>query len=121
MIANAKIVNESGGPWVKSRVRVPVGVAYGSDVDEVEELLVRVAADHGEVVRDPAPRARFRAFGASSLDFELLCWVESPELRGRIIHELNKAIYKALIEAGIEIPFPQQDIYVRSLPGQGDG
>jgi len=57
-----------------------------------------------------------RAFGASSLDFELMGWIEHPKLRGRVRHELLKAVYKAFTERGIEIPFPQSDVHVRSIP-----
>ena len=116
VIANAKIVNESGGPWVKHRIRVPVGVAYGSDVDEVCNVLEETAKAHPEVVKQPFPRARMRAFGASSLDFELLVWIDHPQLRGRIRHDLLISIYKALKQNGIEIPFPQTDIHLRSMP-----
>ena len=116
VIANAKIINESGGPWVKHRIRVPVGVAYGSDVDEVCKVLEELAISHPEIANQPAPRVRLRAFGNSSLDFELLAWIDHPELRGRIRHELLKNIYKAFNQNGIEIPFPQTDIHVRSLP-----
>jgi len=116
VMANSKIVNESGGPWEKQRIRVPVGVAYGSDVDEVCRVLEQVALDHPEVVRQPAPRVRMRAFGSSSLDFELLAWIDRPMLRGRIRHDLLKGVYYAFIENGIEIPFPQTDIHVRTMP-----
>jgi small-conductance mechanosensitive channel len=116
VIANAKIVNESGGPWVKHRIRVPVGVAYGSDVDAVCELIEKIAADHPRVVKQPAPRVRMRAFGTSSLDFELLAWINHPQLRGLVRHELLIVIYKALQEHGIEIPFPQTDVHLRSTP-----
>ena len=116
VIANAKIVNESGGPWVKHRIRVPVGVAYGSDVDAVCELLEKTAKEHPRVVKQPAPRVRMRAFGASSLDFELLAWIDHPQLRGLVRHELLIVIYKALNENGIVIPFPQTDIHLRSTP-----
>ena len=116
VIANAKIINESGGPWVKHRIRIPVGVAYGSDVDEVCEVLEAVANNMPEVVKIPAPRVRMRAFGASSLDFELLTWIDHPELRGRVRHELLKDIYKTFIQKGIEIPFPQTDIHLRTMP-----
>ena len=116
VIANAKIVNESGGPWVKHRIRVPVGAAYGSDVDEVCDVLEQVANSHPEVIKQPAPRVRMRAFGNSSLDFELLAWIAYPQLRGRIRHELLKSIYKAFSQHGIEIPFPQTDIHLRSMP-----
>jgi MscS family membrane protein len=116
VIANAKIINESGGPWVKHRIRIPVGVAYGSDVDEVCSVLEEVANSVPEVVKLPAPRVRMRAFGASSLDFELLTWIDHPELRGRVRHQLLKDIYKAFNEKRIQIPFPQTDIHVRTMP-----
>jgi len=116
VIANAKIVNETGGPWEKSRVRVKVGDAYGSDVDQVCRVLAETAASMENVCRDPAPRVRFRAFGNSSLDFELLCWIDQPVDRGRITHYLHMEVYKAFLREGIEIPFPQQDVYVRQLP-----
>lgn len=118
VIANAKIINESGGPWVKHRIRVPVGVAYGSDVEEVCRLLEDVANELPEVVKHPAPRVRMRAFGPSSLDFELLVWIDLPELRGRVRHDLLIKIYKALNSHGIQIPFPQTDIHLRSMPQQ---
>src|SRR6056297_4142146 len=112
-MANNKIVNESGGRWERFRIRIKVGVAYGSDVDEVCELLERVASDHDTVCKDPTPRVRMRGFGVSSLDFELLCWVDEPSLRGLVTHELYMKIYKELERAGIEIPFPQRDVWVR--------
>ena len=114
IIANAKIINESGGPWVMHRIRIPVGVAYGSDVDDVCEVLEEVANDHPEVVKQPFPRVRMRAFGASSLDFELLAWIDHPEKRGKVKHDLLKNVYKRLNKENIEIPFPQTDIHVRS-------
>lgn len=120
VIANAKIINESGGPWEKERIRVPVGVAYGSDVDEVCEVLKNVALEHEEMLKNPAPRVRLRTFGASSLDFELMGWIDHPELRGRIRHELHMNIYKAFDEAGIQIPFPQQDVHVKSMPDRAE-
>lgn len=120
VIGNAKIINESGGPWEKERIRVPVSVAYGSDVDQVCELLVKLALEHPEVVRDPEPRVRLRNLGASGLEFELLGWIDHPELRGRIGHDLNMNIYKGLRAAGIEIPFPQMDLHVRDMPKAAD-
>jgi small-conductance mechanosensitive channel len=116
VIANSKITNESGGPWEKERIRVPVGVSYGSDVDQVCELLKNIALEHPEIMKTPEPRVRLRSFGASSLDFELMGWIDHPELRGRIRHELHMNIYKGFAEAGVEIPFPQQDVHVKSMP-----
>ncbi|NND65588.1 MAG: mechanosensitive ion channel family protein [Gammaproteobacteria bacterium] len=118
MIAAGKIINEAGGPTQKARIRVPVGAAYGSDVDQVCAVLEKVANDHAEVCASPTPRVRMRAFGASSLDFELLCWAEKPELRGRLLHELHMAVYKAFDEAGIEIPYSKQDVFIKEMPGR---
>ncbi len=114
-MANAKVYNESGGRWVKFRIRIQVGVAYGSDLDQVVELLERVASEHDNVCRDPAPRVRMRGFGDSSLDFELLCWVHHPSERGLVAHELYMHIYKELGRAGIGIPFPQRDVWLRDV------
>lgn len=116
IIANAKIVNESGGPVKNIRIKVPLGVAYGSDIDQVSVILHRVAGEHPELVPEPEPRVRMRGYGASSLDFELLGWIENPENRGRIIHELYMSIYKAFMLAGIEIPYTKTDVYIKEIP-----
>jgi small-conductance mechanosensitive channel len=115
--ASAKIVNESGGPWAKERIRVSVGVAYGTDVDRLREVLSDIAAKNEGVCSEPEPRVRFRAFGESSLDFQLLCWINEPVLRGRVIDSLNTEIYKSLARERIEIPYPKRDVYVKQLPG----
>jgi small-conductance mechanosensitive channel len=113
IIANSKIVNESA-PEPRFRVRIKVGVAYGSDVDQVEAVLLDVARDNSLVVSQPEPRVRFRSFGDSSLDFELLCWAHSPRDKGRLVHDLNRDIYKAFERMGIVIPFPQRDVHIHS-------
>ena len=115
VIGNALIVNETGGPDQKMRVRVQVDAAYGSDVDRVEEVLLECVGGVENVCSEPAPRVRFRAFGASGLAFELLA-IESPVYRGRVLHELNRNVYKAFRDAGIEIPYSKQDVYVKELP-----
>ncbi|MES9841351.1 MAG: mechanosensitive ion channel family protein [Candidatus Thiodiazotropha endolucinida] len=116
IMGNTKVVNESGGPHVKYRIRVAVGVAYGSDIDQVRDVLMSVARESETVCDQPEPRVRFRAFGASSLDFELLCWVDNPELRGRVLDALNSAVYKRFLVEGIEIPFAKQDLYIKEMP-----
>ena len=116
IIGNGKIINEAGGPAPQHRIRIAVGVAYGSDIDEVIEVLAAVASEHPEVLATPEPRVRFRTFGESSLDFELLGWIARPVDRGRVMHELNCAVYKSLIKHNIEIPFPQRDLHVRTMP-----
>ncbi len=112
VIANAKIVNESGGRWEKSRVTFRVGVAYGSDVDQVREVLLRSAEAVDLVLKDPAPRVRFTEMGDSALIFRLLCWIPEPELRGRALDGLNTQVYNNLNQAGITIPFPQRDVHL---------
>lgn len=117
MMATTKVVNESGGKWEKFRIRIAVGVAYGSDVDQVVEVLERVAGEHDTVCRDPHPRVRMRGFGDSSLTFELLCWVNHPSERGLVAHQLYMHIYKELEREGIVIPFPQRDVWMRQSTG----
>lgn len=123
VMANAKIYNESGGKWIKFRIRLKIGVAYGSDVEQVVEVLEKVASEHDKVCKDPNPRVRMRGFGDSSLDFELLCWVNHPSQRGLVSHELYMDVYKALNDNNIEIPFPQRDLWVRDpgLPKPTEG
>ena len=114
VIANSMIVNESGGPYEKYRIAVNVDVAYGSDTDKVCELLLKVAEDESLVVKYPEPRIRFRAFGESGLNFDLLVWIAKPEFRGQALHELNTMVHKAFNQNNIEIPFPKRDLYLRN-------
>ena len=111
-IAGAMIVNETGGPHAKERIRVDVGVAYGSDIDKVRATLLDIGREASMICADPAPRVRFRALGESSLDFQLLGWIDEPALRGRAIDELLTAVYKRFQAEGIVIPFPQRDVHL---------
>jgi len=114
-IANAKIINESGGREDDEmrRVRVDVGVAYGSDIDQVRAVLEDIADKSAHLQQDPSPSVRMRAFGASSLDFQLRGWIKEPSLHGKAVDELLTQIYKRFNAEGIEIPFPQQDVHLR--------
>ncbi|MFN2355781.1 MAG: mechanosensitive ion channel family protein [Desulfopila sp.] len=118
IIGNSTIINQSGGHHTKMRLRVKIGVAYGTDIDRVRAILLTIAGNEPLVCSSPIPRERFRTFGASSLDFELLCWIDNPELRGKAMDRLNDAIYKRFMEENIEIPFAQQDLYIKSIPSQ---
>jgi len=111
-IGNAKIINESGGHWEKSRISVNAGVAYGSDIDEVREVLTRAAESVEYVLDDPPPAVRFSQMGDSALIFKVMCWISEPVLRGRAVDGLNTAIYKSLAAAKITIPFPQRDVHL---------
>ena len=116
VIANAKITNESGGVNEKMRLRILVGVAYGTDANEVCALLQQIGEANPKVCTDPAPRVRMRGFGDSSINFNLLAWIEQPEDRGRISHELYMEIYRLFAEQDIEIPYAKQDVFIKELP-----
>jgi MscS family membrane protein len=121
VIGNAKITNESGGPWIRHRIRIPIGVSYGSDTEKVVALLEDIARECTGIVESPSPRVRMRAFGPSSLDFELMGWINHPELRGRVRHDLLMEIDRRFREEDIIIPFPQQDVHIKSgIPAEPD-
>ena len=119
LMTSTKVINQSA-PRNRFRVRIKVGVAYGSDVEQVEKALLAIARDNKMVAFVPDPRVRFRQFGDSALEFELLCWARRPEDQGRLVHELNLLIYKDFAAAGIEIPFPQRDVHLKLQPPDTD-
>lgn len=111
VITNGKIVNQSL-PTPLFRVKVKIGVAYGSDIDMVEATLLELARKNELAVADPEPRVKFREFGDSALQFEVQCWASRPDRGGRLVHTLSKEIYNTFKEKGIVIPFPQQDVHI---------
>ncbi len=118
IMGNTKVVNESAGPHEKYRIRVKIGFAYGSDINTIRQVLMSVAEANSDICHDPEPRVRFREFGDSALLFELLCWVPNPELRGKISDQLNEAVYNAVNQAGLVIPFPQRDLHIYTVDGK---
>jgi len=94
---------------------IPVGVAYGSDLQKVLEILDQVGRSHPGVMSDPPVSTIFTNFGNSSLDFELRVWVADIDIRLKVKSELCLAIDQAFREAGISIPFPQRDLHLRSI------
>ncbi len=125
LVPNSELVSGRVTNWVlrdtHGRLRLLVGVAYGSDVERVREILESVAREHSDVITDgraPAPRALFMGFGDSSLDFELRARIHRIERRFSVRSDLNFAIDKAFREAGITIPFPQRDLHIVSYPEQ---
>ena len=119
VMGTAKIINETAGPN-SFRIRTAVGVAYGSDVEHVLTVLDGIIPNLEGFCTDPAPRTRFRFFGASSLDFELLAWIPDPALKGLKVHEMNCEIYRRFAEEKIVIPFPQQDIWIKNSGDSGN-
>lgn len=98
------------------RITIPVGVSYGSDPEQVRKILLACANGHELVLDDPPAFVLFTDFGASSLDFELRCYLSDISFGLVTRSDLRFAILAALREAGIEIPFPQRDIHLRDLP-----
>ncbi len=118
IVPNSSFITENVINWSyhESRVRfhIPVGVAYGSDVRQVEKLLLEVARESADTLETPAPRVWFTGFGDSSLNFELLAWNTSLiHSKGQFISNLNFAIHEKLKAHGVEIPFPQRDLRIR--------
>lgn len=109
MVTNT-VVNETGFE-PRLRIRIPIQVAYESDLQHVEDVLNGVAAAHEEVMKDPEPRVRFRAFEDSGIRLELLVVISQPSERGRIMHELIMDVHDAFNNAQIVIPFPQRVIH----------
>ena len=110
------VINWSHGDQ-KVRFRVPVAVAYGSDARLVERLLLEVAHENENVLKEPSPRVVFWAFGDSALEFQLRVWTTRMlHRRGVFFGQLNLAIYEKFQQHGIRIPFPQRDLHLKTVP-----
>src|SRR5215471_8522999 len=119
IVPNEKFIDSPVTNWTYSdrrvRFRVPVGVAYSSDVKKVREALIAAAREHPATLSDPAPDAFLEKFGDSTIDFQLVVWSEEMSRRpSRFKSDLNYLICQHLEDAGIEIPNPQRDIHIRS-------
>jgi potassium-dependent mechanosensitive channel len=121
LIPNKAFITERVINWTLSnqttRLLLKIGVAYGTDPVRAQAVLAEAVRANPEVLEEPAPSIYFMGFGDSSLDFEIRAYVDATNKRLRTMHELNTAIAGALADAGIEIPFPQRDIHIRSAEG----
>ena len=119
IVPNGDLVSQRVVNWTLSarqqRVTIPVGVAYGTDPNRVLSILRKVAAANDKVFKSPAPLALFRGFGESSLDFELRIFMDPSDVLD-VPSAVSVAINQALMDAGIEIPFPQRDLHLRGMP-----
>ncbi len=117
IVPNANLISAEVINWTLSddrrRMELAVGVAYGTDPQVVIDILVAVANDHPEVLSDPQSAALFLGFGDSSLDFQLRAWTRTDYVQ--VSSDLLVAVNAALAKAGIEIPFPQRDLHLRSV------
>jgi small-conductance mechanosensitive channel len=98
-----------------------VGVAYGTDPARVIALLEELARRHPDVLEEPPPKALFMQFGESSLDFQLRAWTNRVDQYLAVRSELAIAVAGALAEAGITVPFPQRDVYLRTVEPEALG
>jgi small-conductance mechanosensitive channel len=121
IVPNSELISGQVTNWMlfdpRGRVRIPVGIAYGSDTALVKEVLLRIAAEHPRIISDGSatePKVLFMSFGDSSLNFELRAFIQNIDERLQVISDVNFAIDAAFRERGIEIPFPQRDLHVRS-------
>ena len=125
IVPNSDLVAQKVTNWTfttsVSRIVLPVGVAYGSPLDKVLEILNRAAKEHPNVLDEPDVSALFKGFGESSLDFELRAWVTDINTRLQVTSELGQAIDRYFREEGIEIPFPQRDLHLRSIESNLQG
>ena len=117
IVPNGNLISNEMINWTLSdsnrRMDIRIGVAYGTDSDEVIRLLQEAALAHPLVDKNPPPKAYFSGFGDSALDFRLLAWTIIDQ-RLTVESDLNGNIDKTLRRAGIEIPFPQRDLHIRT-------
>ena len=118
IVPNTKFIDSPVTNWTygdpRVRFRIPVGVAYGSDIDKVRQTLLAAARENPNTLQDPAPSVFLDKFGESSIDFELVVWSSEMSYRPRRYRsDINFAIEKKFREAGIEIASPQRDIRIR--------
>ena len=118
IVPNTKFIDSPVTNWTygdrRVRFRIPVGVAYGSDVDKVRDALLAVAHENSHTLKEPAPSVFLDQFGDSSIDFKLMVWSSDMSARpSRYRSDLNFAIAEKFREAGIEFPFPQRDVHIR--------
>ena len=130
IVPNSKLVNQNLLNWSygerRSRIAIPIGVAYDSDVEKVTELLLSAAKGINHVMEEPEPKVQFLGFGASSLDFRLLIWTNRPRRHVQIKSDINYRIERLFRENRIEIPFPQMEFRLRGgplpvAPAEGEG
>lgn len=122
IVPNAQFITETVTNWSfrtpRVRFHFPVSVAYTSHPRAVEAALLETAAASEHVLKEPAPAVTFVGFGESSLDFDLACWTSVMLHRRSVLRsEINFALHKALTARGIEFPFPQRDLHIRSVEG----
>ena len=125
LIPNEQLMVEPVENWSYSsrnvRIHIPVGVAYDTDLPLAQRLMIEAATGVERVLKDPAPSVWLRGFGDSSVDHQILAWIEDPEAGvGNVQSDVLNRVWRLFQEHSIEIPFPQSDVHIRSMPGAGE-
>jgi len=120
LIPNEQLMTEAVENWSYSdrnvRIHIPVGVGYGSDLALAQKLMIEAASEATRVLDDPKPSVWLKGFGDSSVDHEILAWIGDPELGvGNVRSDILNRVWRLFSEKGIEIPFPQRDVHIRSM------
>lgn len=120
IVPNSDLVSSTVNNWTmtnrRTRFTIKIGVAYGTDPAFVKQVLLKIADEHSNVLKDPAPGVVFTEFGDSSLNFELRCWVRDIANMWKTQDEIMYEIDKKFKENNISIPFPQRDLYIKEMP-----
>lgn len=119
LMANVRVINESGGPRLHMRVRNTITLSYGADIDKVQALILGIIAQNPLVTHDDpsiTPRVRVMALGPNGVVLDVQMWVLDPELRDPATHEVLAAVYRLLTLEGIPFAHTKQDLYVKELP-----
>lgn len=125
IVPNGHLISNEVVNWTltdkRRRIEIISGVAYGSDVHKVQQLLLDVIDQHPDVIKVPKPMVLFNNLGESSLDFRMLFWTDKFDDWIRIRSEVLFMVHDTLYREGISIPFPQRDLHIKSIDGNGVG
>lgn len=116
-VPNSKVINDNivnyAAPDTMVRVKIPVGVAYGTDPEKVDKIMLEIAKNTPKVLKEPKPLVRFTEYAASSQNFELLVWIKHYEERHPVLDRILRDMFERFKEEGIEIPFNQMDVHIK--------
>ena len=121
LIPNEQLMTEPVENWSYSsrnvRIHIPVGVGYGSDLPKAQKLMIEAATAAARVLVDPKPSVWLKSFGDNSVDHDILVWIADPELGvGNVRSDILNRVWVLFQDNAIEIPFPQRDVHIRTLP-----
>ena len=121
LVPNSELISGQVTNWMlkdsRGRLIVPIGVAYGTDAEKVKSILLDIAYNHDQIIKNSPilsdPYVLFKAFADSSLNFELRCFLVNVDTRLRVLSDINFEINRVFNEHKIEIPFPQRDVNIK--------